>query len=325
MALINTPEQLKPHLPTPYGTILSAMPNFSIAEEQNLVPIIGAAGYAAVSGNTLNAAHQTLLEKCRAVIAPFAYIGQLPFLQAQLSNNGLLVVEPDQTRKAFKWEFNAIVEELTKLGYAQQELLILFIEAHKADYAWWTDAPYNQLGCNIIRNGKELSESVAIAQPHRSYMMLKPILKTVSELTIKEMLGDAFYNRINTGIAAGNLSIDEKELLSYLRTGLANLTMAKAAKVMNVQFNASSGFTITDSSKDSSNEGRKNADKNQLSVFTRELEVDAAAYLEKATKMLNEKASNSIFPLFFNSNKYTNPYASPSKLRTGRRGMFTTR
>jgi hypothetical protein len=325
MSLITTPEDLKPYLPVPYNNRLNSLPDFTLAEEKYLLPILGQALYNETLQPNPSGDMTTLIGKCRAVIAPFGYVDHIDFLQVQLSDNGLVALEPEQHRKAYKWENNAVKDTLTNLGFSRQESLIQYLTTNKNTYPLWSNSPYNNSDFAFIRNGEELSTAITIYQPHRSFMTLKPLFAEIGELTIKSALSDQYYEDLSERLLAGTDEIlpEEKPVLRLIRMAAARLVMIKAAGVMNVRYSAGAGFTIADTVKDSPNEGRKNADQEQLYDFKKELQLSANALLDKATSILDTGASATAFPLYYSSDKYINPHVSGMKLRSDRNGMFT--
>jgi hypothetical protein len=321
MSIINSVEQLRNHLPVGAANSIKSLPNFSVAEERYLLPIIGASLYDALQ--TPNSDAVQLLEKCRAVVAPFAYLLQLPFIQTTITDNGLIAMTAEGQRKAFQWEYRGIEEALTNQGYAAQEMLILYLQTNKAKFPTWSESPYNDSSdFAFIRNGAELGKAITITQPHRSFMMLRPLFAVVGELTIQELLGTAFYNALSAKIFAGTISsAAELQLLKLIRMTSARLVMEQASTELNIRFNSGNGFTVVDSLKDEPDAGRKNARDTELQKFASLMKKDAAALMEKISQLLDETASAELFPEYFNSGKYTNPHEVSPKVITDRKGM----
>src|SRR5215217_4691014 len=104
MALIKTINELRPYLPVAYASKIDLLPGFETAEIEYLVPVLGNALYQALStaydNDSLTPAFLALLPYCRAVIAPIAFLDNLPFIQTLITNNGLIALETDNSRKA---------------------------------------------------------------------------------------------------------------------------------------------------------------------------------------------------------------------------------
>jgi len=314
MALITTIEELKKKLPVAYSNIASKMPTFEMAEERYLLDILGQDLYAelneAVAAEELSAAQALLLDRCQAVIAPFAYVLNLPFLQTQLTDNGLQRKEPENSRGAFRWEFNAVVDALNDLGYTAQEKLILFLKANATDFPAWANSPYNDIeNFSLIRDGGDIRNVLGLQQPHRCFLMLRPIFSSVYQLYLEGAIGKEFYQALSARIVAGITTAQDKELLASLRMAAARLCMKHAAQELSIKFGVQGGFTVVDASqaRDSGKEGEVDPGDSRMMVFARDMEQTGKALLDKSIAYLNANASETVFQEYFTSALYVNP------------------
>lgn len=313
MALIKTIEEVRKHLPVAYGNTLQSMPAVAEAEETYLVPILGNALYQALTdsytNNVMTPSQTSLLARCQAVIVPFAYVLNLPFIQTKLTDAGLQRIEGENSRGAFRWEYNNVVNALHDRGYSAQEALILFLKNYSSDFPDWSTSPYNDPeGFAIIRDGKDLSSVLGLQQPHRSYLLLQSAFLSVKSLYLDEVFDDTFYATLTQHIIADTLSAEEKELVKLLRSACARLAMKQAAEEQSLKF-TTSGFTITDAAtaKDNPEEGKADPGAGRLVSFAKEMEQGGGAFLEKARTYLNAKASETVFPDYFSSSFYKAP------------------
>jgi hypothetical protein len=330
MALISKIEELRPHLPVAYANGLKSLPAFDAAIEQHLTPIIGAPLLgeivAGIDAGNLNADYKALLNKCRSVIAPFAYADNLPFMQTLLSDNGLIVLEAEQSRKAFKWEYNIALAALIKRGFAAQEALITHLRNNLAAFPSWQASPYNDAtSFGLIRNGEDLRSVVGLQQPQRCYAMVKPLFRQIADLYLKPAMGENFYEVFIARVHSEQYSGEDLILLKKLRGAAARWVMAAAATELNISF-GDGGFTVTDSArlKDSADEGRLQANMMQVQSFIDTMQGTAMAYMQQAMKYLNETASAAVFPEFFVSELYEDPNAQRAVGRSNdqRAGIF---
>jgi hypothetical protein len=323
--IIATTEQLMQHLPSAYSNQLENLPNFGNSEEQHLIPIIGQTMYENLIADEPTELYAALLPYARAVIAPFGYLQNLPFLQTLISDNGLISLEAENQRKAFKWEYKEVQEALANMGFSAQERLISFLTLHKEEY-WeeWQDADYNN-GSNFafIRNGKDLAESIAIVQPHRCFMHLRPIFLEIGEMDLRGVLGNEYYEDLSERVIADDTNAEELGILRWLRMASGRLALAKAAQQSNIRFNVGNGFTIADILKEQSEEGRKGASQAQLNSFISEMKISAMALLDNVSKQLNNNANEELYPVYYASSKYANPHQAGMKLNNDRKGMFS--
>jgi hypothetical protein len=323
--IIATPEDLKPYLPSAYSNRLENLPNFGIAEEQQLIPIIGQTMYENLQADEPSEWYAALLPYARAVIAPFGYLQNLPFLQTLLSDGGLIRPETDKQRGAFKWEYKEVQEALANLGFSAQERLINFLTLHKADFGTdWEEAEYNNTSdFAFIRNGKDLAKAISIVQPHRCFMHLKPLFAEVGEMEIRSVLGDVYYEALSQRVFAGELADNEGPIVKWIQMASGRLALAKAAQQSNIRFNAGNGFTIADILKEQPEEGRKSPSATQMNSFVTEMNLSATALLDKVSYTLNNNTSHEIFTEYFESSTYVNPHQSGIQLNNDRKGIFS--
>ena len=104
-SIISKKEEVQNFFPIGYANKVTALPKFETVTERYLIPILGDALYAAVltaynSGDPANL--PDLIRKCQAVIVPFGYLNNLPFLQTVITDNGAVATETDHSRKAYR-------------------------------------------------------------------------------------------------------------------------------------------------------------------------------------------------------------------------------
>lgn len=331
MALIKEVGEYRRFLPIGAAKDLSSLPDIETAEERFIVPILGFKLYSqlqeAYDGKTLSDEQKNLLKCAQKVIAPFAYYLNLAFGQVQLTGGGMVAIEGDNIRRAFKWEYQKIEDALIDKGYSAQESLILYLQEQKTDFPFWADSPYNDPEqFSFIRNGFELFKALAIDQPHRSYMVLKPVFQTVSELYIDEALGTTYYTALAGRIMNDTVTGVEKEVVSLLRQAVARLAMQQAASESCIRFDGRSGFTVVDARlRDAADEGKTAASEARMNRYTEEMKSSGQKLLRKALDLLNANASTEVAPEFFASTKYTDPNKPKSvPFKNDKRKIFIT-
>lgn len=324
MSLIRNIDEIKANLPVAFSNTSSRLPSIVAAEQQYLLPILGQALYDVLDGAyaSPNPTQTALIKKCQAVIAPFAYLVDLPFMQAMLTDAGAQVLETDQTRKAFKWEFNNLVEGLQQRGYAAQEVLLLHLHANATSFPAWDSSDYRTNGFQIIRNGNDLRGLLGLQQPHRCYLILKPLFNTLAELYIKPAIGYEYYDALSGRIKAGNTNEDDDQILPKLRMCVAHKVMVKAAQELNVQFNGTS-FTIVAQQRDTPDEGRATASEKHLAAMIERMDQAAEHLMRQVRKYMDDHASETVFPEYFASGLWRDPEeSSPRPNNTNFRGIF---
>lgn len=331
MALIKTKAELRAHLPVAYANLDSKMPMFEKAEERYLLPILGQTLYdnltEAYNNDGLNPLLTALLMKCRAVIAPLAYVTNIPFMQGMITDNGLLVTEDEKSRKAFKWEYNEVMTALTNEGNQAIESLIVYLTNHLVDFEDWAESDYNtEINFAFIRNGKDFRDAYPVKNPHSTYMMVKPLFEEIAELSIKPAISNEFFNDLSEKIKEQSFNASEKDVIRQIRMIAARLVMWKASITMSISFDEF-GFTVIDgtSARDTAQEGKKDVSDARLLKFSEESKKSADALLGNLIKYLNANASEELFSSYFSSDKYVNPSDNKTYLHENgkRKGIFS--
>jgi hypothetical protein len=331
MALITTKVELNKYLPVAYANLAAQMPRFEEAEEKSLIQILGEELYGVLNDNygdeNITPRLTKLLGYCQAVIAPMAYVLNIPFLQGLITDNGIVVNESNNARKAFRWEYNEVVKALQEKGYSAMESLIIFLTENRADYEEWESSPYNDASeFAIIRNGKELRKSYAsLTQPHRLFILVKPIFMEVAELFIKPSISDEYYTALNARIITGSTTEADDAIIGLLQMATTRMVMKKAAFTMSVKF-TEMGVTITSahSLSDNAASGETDAGDKRLMKFSEENETSAKALMAKIVTYMNKTASEIAFAEYYASALYVDPTAAKTAnyKNDQRKGIF---
>jgi hypothetical protein len=312
----------------------TTFPDFESAEERYLVPVIGSQMYDHVKALAASAdpvpAEPTadqlldmeLLKKCRAVVAPLAYLIDLPTIQAQLTDAGLRTISTDNMQSAHRWEYNEVKEYLAEKGAVAIEALLRFLFFHKSDYQDWTDSDeYQKAASLIFKSGYDFNDYFSLHQPHRIFWDLRPLIREVEDFYIKSILGEAFYNELK---AKETPSTEERVALVMIKKGVAQTTILKAVEKRSVKL-TERGFTVLLSagSSDSVNSGDQPASNAGLTLLYDSCQRDSNAYLLQLQEYMNKTASQTVFTTFFNSPYYKAPATEePESRNAGRTGFF---
>jgi len=307
---------------------IQALPGIAFAEEKYLLKIIGDELYNelqdAYDHDELTTDDIALLDKCRAVIVPFAFVEDAAFKQVLLSDNGFVVLENTGSRKPWKWEYNNAIEGMMQRGYSNQEILIRYLKQNTGTFSAWSSSPYNDAqNFFIIRDGGDLQGLVALEQPHRVYMGLRPIFAAIAENYLKPILSEEYYEALNNRIKNETTTQYDDNILPKLRLAAARIAMVMASNEQNVVFSGTS-FTIIDTRQhDTINEGKTNANDTQLSRFRNQHKDQADALMDKVKCYMNKMASNAIFSEYYTSDAYTDPNKETKQIdNSNRKGVF---
>lgn len=323
MAFVTTIEEFKQCVPSLYSTSVKNLPDMSSAIERMLLPILGQPLLEMLeAGESLSDTAAKMAVLCKKVICPWALLENVDLLQVSFSDNGLIAIEPENSRKAYKWESNLAKDALIDRAFRAQESLIKLLLDNASIFPDWELSEYRKSAFPLIRNGAELREQVFVDQPHRSYMILRPLLEESVDIELPTVFGEEFVADFLDKVKDSSLNSDEKALATLIRKASARIAMMKAARLMTVRYQPGAGFVVIQNTKDAAYDGSKSASQTEIAPYIREMELTSQAYLSRAVELLNTKASTELFPLWFNSDKYNNPNQPNNNLKNGRQGMF---
>lgn len=318
MALLTNDKNLvKEFVRISFINSLSSLPNWEVAEQRYLLPLIGDAMYdklvAIAADNGASDQDRDLLKKARAVIAPLAYLVELPLIHTQLTDAGLRVVETNNMVAAHRWEFNKVEEFLTESGAFAIETLLKFLFKNKADYAEWTSSDeYSELNELIFDTATDFDKCFKTASPFRIFWDFKPLIKEVQDLYINPLIGEDFFIELRDNEAP---STEEKKAIDLIKNAVAQYTIVKAVEKYSVKI-TTKGFSIllAAANSDSVNAGddpaassRTGASTQALSLLYDSCQNTGDAYALKLKEYLNQNASAELFTTFFNSDLYVAP------------------
>lgn len=288
---------------------VSSFPDFELAEEKYLLPIIGEDLYQVVkdlaASSPVDDTDIELLKRCRAIVVPLGYLIELPTIQTQITDAGLRNVSTENLQSAHRWEYNEVKEYFLDKGAMATDALLKFLFAHAADYPEWTDSPeYAQARDLVFKTGEEFNQYFRMAQPFRVFWELRPLIKEVEDFHITPSIGEQFF----TVLKQNANSVEEKAALEMIKKSVAQTTIVKAIEKLSVRI-TDKGFTVQLSagSPDASNSGDKDAKDNQLSLLYSSCERSGDAYLVQLKEYLNKNASTFVFPIYFESAYYQAP------------------
>ena len=289
---------------------VKSMPDIDAAERKFLVPILTQPVLTVlqtqVDANAVT--WTTLLNICRAAAAPLAVWLDLPFMQAQLSDNGLKSDE----QAAHQWEFVKVESALVNKGMAALEDLIDHLIANASTYAWTNDDAKE----SFIRTGTEFSKYAYLHQPHLTFQQLKPLMREVEDHFIKATIGDDFFAYLRDKT---DPSREEKLATLLIKKSVAQYTLVRAVERLPVKITPGGLMASIQSNSDSSNPERP-AEGTALDRLMKSAQREGDSYQVQLMQYLNKVASPTIFLTFFESEYYTAPataVANENNFRVG--------
>lgn len=307
MALITTIEQYRKYVKiAASSTTAVVLPDFNVAENKHLVPILGYPLYNALNENIAAPDYARLLDLSRAVIAPMAMYYHLPFIQANITDTGIKTMSTDEMQAAPKWVNRDLREGLLdNASYAAEGLLNYLVNLPANSALVWDNPP---LKTALFKTGDEFNQYHSLHQPQRTLLQLIPAINAVEDLYIRPAFGEDFYDAFK---AAVNNATEEKKLLELIRKAVANLAVSHAIESLSVKITPF-GFTIKMTEDiDDPYRSQQHATDRQLETKRLSTLETGKTYLDQAIAFINAKASAELFATFFNSELYIAPGTQP--------------
>lgn len=288
------------------GAMEVLTPYLKEAEEKLITELIGqqqlTALYPVVSGS---------LAKLKVlVIAAIVWNGyQEAWHQAfyQLGTTGVNRLVPKDTDTLFRYQEDAIKEDVVKKADKAIEDLMLYLESNIESF------PLYQQSAEFARNFAYLISSPGalhsalpeVSKSFRMYMVLRGFMSRAEMSTVRSITGEDLYDDLKAKVASGEvLSPVYKQLLILSREYVAPATLLAAMPWISVQF-STTGIRIT-------KVFNNLKDENPLSDLqsSQLMENLRARILETKTALrvyLNSVASPTVIPDYFNSPLYQAP------------------
>lgn len=313
--LVKDIETLKRFLPVDFTTKSKTIsPAFDVVERNFIAKILGSSLYAilcdAVKNSTETADQKELLEKILPVLAPLSYHASIATLNTRFSDSGFFTSTGGDKERLPKWHFEEIKLELLTNGYNAIDPLFDFLQAGNGKdwFATWTKSAFMaEFKSLFIRNAAEFSGAVDIKGSTWLFLRLKSHIQQTEKLYLRPEIGADFFNDLKSKLLTG-LDSNETDLLPLIQEPLANIAYASALRdplfrqeMINLSLIRNDSFSIQQS------ESNVNG---YFSALAAEKESVGQSLLGLLTDELNLRASSTVFPLYFNSNKYKGQIAT---------------
>ena len=290
-------------------------PYVQLAEDQYLNDVLGATFMASLQtqydANTLDADNTKLLPYIHRVIGPLAVYHMTPNL-LRIGNNGVQAVSSTDFTPANSTDIYFMRKEMREMGMNALDTLYTYLEANKTTYTIWAADPvYTQFKAYFISSATQFQKYVDISRSRVIYGKLVPMMANMESRYISATITEALFNDLKTKWANDTLSAQEKYLVcgdpaqpggGYLCRAIALYTYQMAIKDRNLV----EEIMVINNTR-SENFKKNKEDFGDFSTITSDYWDLAEGAVNDAVRYLNDNASSTIFPLWFNSIKYINP------------------
>lgn len=319
MPLITKIEELKTYnAPANLGVEESTMlPAFRHIESTFILPELGQEQYDALlaayeaslppTNTAMSNALADLLDAVRKALAPLGILHYKNSVIQQISDAGSVERAGDNAIPVRMWVNNLQSETLFTEGMRELDALLKFLETNKSYFPLWTAGTgYSQFKEFILQTTDEFDNEVKINGSRKFFKALRPDVKYAEEMFLLQHIGEDFYNRLKEARTDDTLTSEETEVLKKIFPAVANFAMANTALL--IQRGNDGVYTIYSESEFSGNKNSKRPPSDaQLAADKEFHERRAKQYMDKLLTHLNANASDTVFPEYFNSDKYTDP------------------
>lgn len=225
----------------------SLEPFFDIAHERHMEDWLGVDLYNMLSDcvetQTFLPEQTALLPYYRRALAWLALYEYHPHAAVQFSEAGLMRVESETHKTAYKYQESAKLRSTLQNGYEALEKLILFLENNKADYPDWEDAP------GYLRHHEVLLHTAAVFRIAQSkkitrhvFDLVRGIIEDVEQFAIVPLIGEDQYEALLTARKTGTWTTEtmEKKVIYLLQRAVAHFTLDNAIRLGWAQFEGDS-------------------------------------------------------------------------------------
>lgn len=293
------------------NTIENWFPYIEEAQETFIKPVLGIGLYEQLQdamaldpvppddGTTLENLAK-LLEMVRKPLALYAlWLGADEF-GVSVSSQGIQVIETPTHKTAPQYRVQNLKENWIRRANTALDLVLKFLDEHRDDYP----AYICQDADLFIRNTLEFNTEVDIRESRRVFVALKPVIRSVERKYIRPALSAELFDELKQVLQSNTeMSKEQKALMDLIRPALAHLTISRALMEISIDvldwgIFDTAGNTFTNiSSKQASN-------KDRISIMSESNQRDGEAELKALQQLLDETASETVYPLYFHSSRY---------------------
>lgn len=281
-------------------------PSILHATTKYLIPAIGNEYYTYLLTSD-SAGDVDLIKKLRTALASLVMYEYSFITEVQMTDAGLRRGHDDSLPGAFKYQVQEFRKALIERGFtALDDALQLLETMAKDDEAstWVSSTHFTDYTALFIKNGSDLHSVMnQVLYPHRFYILLRSWIKNVQQLAVKKLITPSLYTALlqKNQSSDPQFSTEEKELLELLKAGIAHLAVARGASAIINQMDEN-GIHILSSSSESTNAlGKRSASPAELlNHLIGSYEKTARDWFDAAIEYLDEKASTTVFPEWYN-------------------------
>ena len=281
-------------------------PYLTKIEENLIAELIGQEQLTAMYG-TVSGSGEKLLDLIKRAIIWNGYLNGWYQGFYEFTGSGINKSVNDKKESLFRYQEDNIQKDIVRKADEATERLMLFLETNAASFPLYKNSQvYAQNFAYLISTPGALQRALPeVSKSYRMYMVLRAYMDRIENASVRVVTGYDLYDDLKSKVASGSgLDSNYKKLLALAQDYAAPATLREAMPWIRVQFTPA-GIRILSVLNNLQDETPVNDSQTAWLMGILEKRIDTA---KTALRMfLNQAASNTVFPEYFNSDLYRAP------------------
>jgi hypothetical protein len=288
------------------NTLLVWQPYVDEAEETFIKPLLGSTFYEEVKGKVttmgVDTGYADLVELIWKASALYSLYLGIDEVAVSISSQGVQVIQNDTHKPAPQYLVLNLKEKWISRAHRYVDLFLKYLEENRNSFPGYTSLE-NDL---FIRNAAEFQQFVDIRESRRTYLALKPVIKSIERKYIRPTLSPEYYNELKAEIdssSSSGLSDDSQAVMDLIQPALAHLTMARALQEISLDILDWGVFETAANTFDNV-QGKQAANKDRIAMMIEANQRDGEAELKELQEYLDTNAADDRYETYFESDRY---------------------
>lgn len=313
MKILKTIDEVRNYASIQSDTEFSDLePKFLQAARKWVVPMVGQDLADAVvdyynDGNPDegDAANMSLLYKMQEAVVNLGLLLYIPEANVQVGSRGLLQNINENSQAAPWWAVKDAARSFGQAGEEALDAILEYLEANADSFPEWdTSAESTEHRLLLVGTAGEFQKIHNIFKSRRTFEALASIIHEVQDLYLDPSIGSAVLQEF---IEMEAPNTEQAHALTLLKKTLVHFTVARACKTNLFTITADGMRSRQVMTVNSFIDKMAPAEKESVEKLEAEKLRTANAYLSRLINYLNEKASDTLFTTWKNSDKYVSP------------------
>lgn len=298
------------------------LPYVEAAEKRYILPEISEDFYDELIGlQNPNANQVKLIDKLQEASAYYSYMSSIISMSVSVGDAGIMQNTPANTATMTKWQYVTLAKDARDKADSALERALKWLEKNRSHFPTWTSSDeYKQSKAVLVSSPQELTDCLPFV--NNSYIFYKRLVKYIEnseKFFVAPLIGKQFLATIKIKASTANpqWSSAEVEMLDLLRHALTHHAFAESVMYLNIN----QDFRVVAETDGVINEN--DVDSDRKSGLKAKSEKMAETFGNKLLRHLNDNASVSVYPEFFQSSLYRPTKKAIDKLPPIGDGLLT--